>query len=45
MDAIDAFQIWEDDNSKHLENDRRNDNYILEKDKSRRKTKKYRFLY
>ena len=28
MDAIDAFLDMEDDNSKALENDRRNDNYI-----------------
>lgn len=32
MDAIDAFLDMEDDNSKALENDRRNDNYISEKD-------------
>ena len=34
MDAIDAFLAMEDDNSKTLENDRRNDNYISEKDKA-----------
>lgn len=32
MDAIDAFLDMEDDNNKTLENDRRNDNYISEKD-------------
>ena len=32
MDAIDAFLDMEDDNSKALENDRRNNNYISEKD-------------
>ena len=32
MDARDAFLDMEDDNSKALENDRRNDNYISEKD-------------
>ena len=34
MDAIDAFLDMEDDNSKVLENDRRNDYYISEKDKA-----------
>ena len=34
MDAIDAFLDMENDNSKALENDRRNDNYISEKDKA-----------
>ena len=34
MDAIDAFLDMEDDNNKTLENDRRNDNYISEKDKA-----------
>ena len=34
IDAIDAFLDIEDDNNKALENDRRNDNYISEKDKA-----------
>ena len=34
MDAIDAFLDMEDDNNKSLENNRRNDNYISEKDKA-----------
>ena len=37
MDAIDAFLDMENDNSKALENDRRNDNYISEKDKAEEK--------
>ena len=34
MDAIDAFLDMEDDNNKSLENNRRNDNYISEKDEA-----------
>lgn len=32
MDSINAFLDMEDDNNKSLENNRRNDNYISEKD-------------
>lgn len=34
MDAIDAFLDIEEDNNKTLENNRRNDNYISEKDEA-----------
>ena len=37
MDAIDAFLDMEDNHSKALENDIRNDNYISKKDKAEEK--------